>query len=118
MSLGFQCPDFLTPRLKDITVPFFCMHGSADEVTDPAFSQQLYDVSTSTDKTLKIVHGARHGDCLFEVAMFDEVGEWIGQRVGSSEAHTSKALNVRRAEGGPEEDSGETSQMLSPSNRA
>ena len=32
MALGFDCPDFLTPRLKDIAVPFFCMHGAVDEV--------------------------------------------------------------------------------------
>eukprot|EP01043_Picozoa_sp_COSAG02_P072775 COSAG02_NODE_13865_length_1337_cov_4.739095_1_plen_315_part_01 len=28
-ALGFDCPDFLTPRLKDIRLPFFCMHGAA-----------------------------------------------------------------------------------------
>jgi hypothetical protein len=26
------------------------MHGAADEVTDPAFSQKLYDVAATADK--------------------------------------------------------------------
>ena len=32
LSLGFDCPDFLTPQLADITLPFLCFHGAADEV--------------------------------------------------------------------------------------
>ena len=35
LSLGFDCPDFLTPQLADITLPFLCFHGAADEVRDP-----------------------------------------------------------------------------------
>jgi len=93
-SLAFQCPEYLTPRLKDITTPFFVVHGAADEVTDPNSSQQLYDVASvpAQDKTIRIVPGAKHGDCFYRAEMYDEVGVWIGQRIGSKSKYATKNL--------------------------
>eukprot|EP01047_Picozoa_sp_COSAG01_P025752 COSAG01_NODE_1638_length_9653_cov_230.802282_11_plen_408_part_00 len=104
MSLGFQCTDWLGPRLRNVNVPFFVMHGAADEVTDPASSRQLFDQAITTDKTLRIVPGARHGDCLMQEAMYDQVGAWIGQRVGSTKPYALKVPPPAGAHVPPEAD--------------
>ncbi|GAB2298706.1 hypothetical protein Dimus_032780 [Dionaea muscipula] len=52
--------DYLNERLKDVTLPFIVLHGSADVVTDPNVSRALYEAATSRDKTLKIYDGMMH----------------------------------------------------------
>jgi acylglycerol lipase len=44
-------------------VPFLCLHGSADVVTDPAISQSLYNAAPSKDKTLKMMEGLHANWC-------------------------------------------------------
>ncbi|KAL5197069.1 hypothetical protein ABZP36_000581 [Zizania latifolia] len=55
-----RATDELGARLGDVTVPFLVVHGSADEVTDPAISRALYDSAASKDKTIKIYDGMLH----------------------------------------------------------
>ncbi|KAK1425983.1 hypothetical protein QVD17_14650 [Tagetes erecta] len=55
----------LTRNFKSVTVPFFVLHGSADKVTDPLASQDLYNQATSKFKHLKLYDGFLH-DLLFE----------------------------------------------------
>ncbi|KAG8080091.1 hypothetical protein GUJ93_ZPchr0007g4309 [Zizania palustris] len=52
--------DELAARLGGVTIPFLVVHGSADEVTDPAISRVLYDSAASKDKTIKIYDGMLH----------------------------------------------------------
>nr|AEV41020.1 hypothetical protein [Oryza minuta] len=55
-----RATDELGARLGEVTVPFLVVHGSADEVTDPAISRALYDAAASEDKTIKIYDGMLH----------------------------------------------------------
>ncbi|GMH05419.1 hypothetical protein Nepgr_007259 [Nepenthes gracilis] len=52
--------DHLSQRLKDVSLPFIVLHGSADVVTDPNVSRELYEEAKSEDKTLKIYDGMLH----------------------------------------------------------
>lgn len=56
---------YLQKNLKRITVPFLVMHGTADRVTDPLASQDLYQCAASEHKSLKLYDGYLH-DLLFE----------------------------------------------------
>ncbi|CAI5526031.1 unnamed protein product, partial [Closterium sp. Naga37s-1] len=73
------------PRMKELSLPCFILHGSADVVTDPALSKELHAVASSTDKTLKIYEGSWHGltsgepDDVIEKVIADIVA-WIAAR--------------------------------------
>ncbi|KAF0905971.1 hypothetical protein E2562_008993 [Oryza meyeriana var. granulata] len=55
-----RATDELGARLGEVTIPFLVVHGSADEVTDPAISRALYDAAASKDKTIKMYDGMLH----------------------------------------------------------
>ncbi|KVH99855.1 hypothetical protein Ccrd_021903 [Cynara cardunculus var. scolymus] len=55
----------LMRSFKSVTVPFFVLHGSADKVTDPLASQDLYNSAASKYKDIKLYDGFLH-DLLFE----------------------------------------------------
>ncbi len=52
--------DALQPRLKDISLPFIAMHGTADPLVPYAATQMLHDRAASTDKTLRLFEGGYH----------------------------------------------------------
>ncbi|XP_047313351.1 caffeoylshikimate esterase [Impatiens glandulifera] len=52
--------DYLSKRLSDVNLPFIVLHGSADVVTDPEVSVELYEQAMGMDKTLKIYEGMMH----------------------------------------------------------
>ncbi|CAL5345995.1 hypothetical protein CsSME_00030552 [Camellia sinensis var. sinensis] len=52
--------DYVSKRLCDVSIPFIVIHGSADAVTDPDVSRELYEQAKSEDKTLKIYDGMMH----------------------------------------------------------
>ncbi|KAG8056657.1 hypothetical protein GUJ93_ZPchr0002g23534 [Zizania palustris] len=56
---------YLQRNLSRVTVPFLVMHGTADTITDPGASQQLYHSSASVHKSIKLYDGYLH-DLLFE----------------------------------------------------
>jgi acylglycerol lipase len=43
-----------------ITLPIIIVQGGDDKLVDPAGAQMLYDMASSTDKTLEIYHGMYH----------------------------------------------------------
>jgi len=47
-------------RMQTIDVPLLLLHGSADELTSPEGSRQLYARASSKDKTLKLYDGLAH----------------------------------------------------------
>jgi alpha-beta hydrolase superfamily lysophospholipase len=47
-------------NMEALTLPVLIWHGTADVVTDPAGSQQLYERAQSADKTLKLYEGGFH----------------------------------------------------------
>ncbi|KAG6673103.1 hypothetical protein I3842_16G094900 [Carya illinoinensis] len=78
-----QITSYLQRNLSKLRVPFFVLHGTADSVTDPKASQQLYEEASSTDKTIKLYEGLLH-DLLFELereAILEDIIEWLNCRV-------------------------------------
>lgn len=55
-----RATDHLSGSLSQITIPFLVLHGSADVVTDPAVSRELYDKAKSSDKSINIYEGMMH----------------------------------------------------------
>ncbi|XP_057799756.1 LOW QUALITY PROTEIN: caffeoylshikimate esterase [Salvia miltiorrhiza] len=56
---------YLMRNFRSVTVPFFVLHGTADRVTDPLASQDLYNEAPSKFKNIKLYEGFLH-DLLFE----------------------------------------------------
>lgn len=52
--------DILSRKLCDVELPFIVLHGSADVVTDPEVSRELYEEARSDDKTIKVYDGMMH----------------------------------------------------------
>jgi alpha-beta hydrolase superfamily lysophospholipase len=50
----------LPERMPEIKLPVLIMHGSADQLSDPAGSKLLYERAGSKDKTLKLYDGFYH----------------------------------------------------------
>eukprot|EP00250_Pteridium_aquilinum_P011835 c20339_g1_i1 orf=642-1865(-) len=76
---------YLQRNIKKITVPFLVMHGTADRVTDPFASQDLYHCAASKHKRLKLYDGYLH-DLLFEPER-EEIAEdiiyWMDEMIGT-----------------------------------
>ncbi|CAL9132919.1 unnamed protein product [Musa textilis] len=74
---------YLLQNMKHVTVPFLVLHGTADRVTDPMASQDLYNVAASMQKDIKLYEGFLH-DLLFEPER-NEVGadiiDWMLRRL-------------------------------------
>ncbi|KAJ1289573.1 hypothetical protein BS78_02G174900 [Paspalum vaginatum] len=74
---------YLQRNLSRVTVPFLVLHGTADTITDPRASQQLYQASTSTNKSIKLYDGYLH-DLLFEPERDDvanDIISWLSARL-------------------------------------
>ncbi|KAL2932015.1 Caffeoylshikimate esterase [Bienertia sinuspersici] len=83
--------DFLSKRLKDVTIPFIVLHGNADVVTDPNVSKELYEEAKSKDRTIKIyeemVHSLLFGETDENVELVrNDILGWLSDRCkGESE---------------------------------
>ncbi|KAL2237041.1 uncharacterized protein LOC105164730 [Sesamum indicum] len=74
---------FLTRKFQSITVPFFVLHGTADRVTDPLASQDLYNEAPSKFKDIKLYEGFLH-DLLFEPEreeIAQDIIDWMEKRL-------------------------------------
>lgn len=75
---------YLMQNMKSVTIPFLVLHGTADRVTDPLASQDLYDKAASEFKDIKLYDGFLH-DLLFEPER-EEIGRdiinWMEKRLG------------------------------------
>jgi alpha-beta hydrolase superfamily lysophospholipase len=69
-------------RFESIRLPFLALHGTADVITDPEGSRQVYQRAASTDKTLKLYQGLYHD--LFHEPERDRIVadllDWLGAR--------------------------------------
>ncbi|CAM8952802.1 unnamed protein product [Rhodiola kirilowii] len=76
---------YLMRNLKSVTVPFLVLHGTADKVTDPLASQDLYNKASSAFKDIKLYEGFLH-DLLFEPEK-EEIGQdiidWMSRRLSA-----------------------------------
>ncbi|XP_020588188.1 monoglyceride lipase-like [Phalaenopsis equestris] len=66
---------YLMQNLRSVTIPFLVLHGTADKVTDPLASKDLYNEAASKHKSIKLYDGFLH-DLLFELER-DEIGAHI-----------------------------------------
>ncbi|KAI9097603.1 hypothetical protein K1719_025374 [Acacia pycnantha] len=76
---------YLMRHLKSVTVPFFVLHGTADKVTDPLASQNLYNEAASRFKEIKLYNGFLH-DLLFEPEreeIAQDIINWMEERLNS-----------------------------------
>jgi alpha-beta hydrolase superfamily lysophospholipase len=70
-------------RLGDIQVPLLAIHGTADQVTDPAGSRLLYDAtSPHIDKELHIIEGGSHGllGSIHSAVVMEALTNWLNRR--------------------------------------
>ncbi|KAF3326793.1 monoglyceride lipase-like protein [Carex littledalei] len=78
---------FLMQKLRSVTIPFLVLHGSADRVTDPLASQDLYNEAASVHKDIRLYDGFLH-DLLFEPER-DDIGAdiiaWMERILGKFE---------------------------------
>ncbi|XP_050214246.1 uncharacterized protein LOC126665471 [Mercurialis annua] len=76
---------YLLRNFKSVTVPFFVLHGTADKVTDPLASQDLYNQAASKFKDIRLYDGFLH-DLLFEPER-EEIGQeivsWMEKKLGT-----------------------------------
>lgn len=72
-----------------ISVPLLLLHGTADELTNPDGSSELYERARSTDKTLKLYNGLAH-----EVLNEPEKGQIIAEVIAWLDTHTTPAPSV------------------------
>eukprot|EP00249_Psilotum_nudum_P015742 c254_g1_i1 orf=331-1323(-) len=52
--------EFIQSRLRDVSLPFFAVHGEEDRICDPEAVKDLYEKASSRDKTLKTYKGMWH----------------------------------------------------------
>ncbi|XP_031277734.1 uncharacterized protein LOC116136175 [Pistacia vera] len=77
---------YLTRNFKFVTVPFFVLHGTADKVTDPLASRDLYNEAASKFKDIKLYEGFLH-DLLFEPEreeIAQDIINWMEKRLDVS----------------------------------
>ncbi|KAL0330377.1 UNVERIFIED_CONTAM: hypothetical protein Sradi_5024400 [Sesamum radiatum] len=77
---------YLTRNFQSITVPFFVLHGTADRVTDPLASQDLYNEAPSKFKDIKLYEGFLH-DLLFEPEreeIAQDIIDWMEKRLNAN----------------------------------
>ncbi|CAN6721421.1 unnamed protein product [Malus baccata var. baccata] len=75
----------LTRNFKFVNIPFFVLHGTADRVTDPLASQDLYNEAASEFKDIKLYDGFLH-DLLFEperVEIAQDIIDWMDKKLSA-----------------------------------
>ncbi|XP_044462178.1 caffeoylshikimate esterase-like [Mangifera indica] len=87
----------LEQNLQEVALPFIVLHGEDDKVTDPGVSQQLYNVASSEDKTLKLYEGMWHGLLYGEPPenieiVFRDIINWIEERVSMGNSRLEREL--------------------------
>lgn len=83
-----EASENLEARLADVRTPFVVLHGDADSLTSPAYSQLLYERASASDKAFLTYENAFH--CLHSEP--DGVGErvlrdifaWLEQRTSAA----------------------------------
>jgi alpha-beta hydrolase superfamily lysophospholipase len=90
----------LEKRLNEVRLPFMVLHGEDDKVTDKGVSKLLYDVASSSDKSIKLYPGMWHGLLYGETPenieiVFNDITSWLHHRVSS--LGNSKVENERKS---------------------
>ncbi|GFU33593.1 monoglyceride lipase [Nephila pilipes] len=82
-----EISDKLLPKFSEIKVPFFIAHGDEDKICHLDGSKKFYELSRSSDKTLKVYSGGYHSLHWEPDGMGTEVLEaivkWLEERIES-----------------------------------
>lgn len=72
-----QGADWFAPRMKDVTVPLFILHGEEDCFVPAEVSKWFYDGVSSQDRTLSFY--SKHGHALLEEdsEILDDIAAWL-----------------------------------------
>ena len=74
-----RADELLKKNFQKITLPLLILHGTADKVTKPHGSQEFYEKTGSSDKTLKLYEGHFH-DLLADIGkqqVMADIQTWI-----------------------------------------
>ncbi|GLT50881.1 hypothetical protein SLA2020_243360 [Shorea laevis] len=93
----------LEQSFQDVTFPFLVLHGGDDRVTDKQASQKLYDVASSSDKTLKLYpgmwHGLLYGEPLENTdVVFKDIIGWLEERTALGNSRLEEEQKLRNDE--------------------
>ena len=78
-----RATEHIQAKMEAVQLPLLILHGSADRVTDPQGSRQLYERAQAADKTLTIYDGLYH-ELLNEpeqATVLQEMTAWMVQRI-------------------------------------
>ena len=78
-----RADELLKKNFQKITLPLLILHGTADKVTKPHGSQEFYEKTGSSDKTLKLYEGHFH-DLLADIGkqqVMADIEAWIDARL-------------------------------------
>ena len=85
-------------QMENMLTPLLILHGTADRVTDPEGSRQLYARARSTDKTFKPYNGLSHS--LLEESdrdlVLNDIFSWIAQRMSTHPVYDNTATIPHR----------------------
>jgi alpha-beta hydrolase superfamily lysophospholipase len=94
----------LEQHLAEVALPFLVLHGEDDRVTDPEISKELYEVSKSCDKEIKLYPGMWHGLTAGESdddieRVYSDIIHWLNKRspAGSVTASPLRHADVESA---------------------
>jgi alpha-beta hydrolase superfamily lysophospholipase len=81
----FRAGSRIRGRMEEVRLPLLVLHGTADALTDPEGSRELYLHASTPDKTLRLYDGFYH-DLLHDVdkdRVVTDIVAWLEARVGS-----------------------------------
>jgi alpha-beta hydrolase superfamily lysophospholipase len=91
-----RADQLLGKSFQQITLPILILHGTADKVTKPSGSQEFYDKTGSSDKTLKLYDGHFH-DLLADVGkdqVMADIQAWIDAHLGGEIPRSRRELRT------------------------
>ncbi len=74
-------------RAPELALPLLMLHGSADDLTDPAATRLFYERAGSTDKTYRLYDGLYHElhNETDRQTVLQDITSWLNQRSGGTQ---------------------------------
>jgi len=91
-----RADELLKKNFQKITLPLLILHGTADKVTKPHGSQEFYEKTGSSDKTLKLYEGHFH-DLLADIGkqqVMADIQAWIDAHLGTEVSRRRRELRT------------------------
>jgi alpha-beta hydrolase superfamily lysophospholipase len=94
-----RADELLEKNVRLITLPLLILHGTADKVTKPSGSKELYEQAGSRDKTLKLYEGHFH-DLLADIGkqqVMADIQAWIDAHLPTVTRSRRERMNAAAA---------------------